>query len=460
MHLPPSADWIGRAAQTRPSAIAVVEGDRSLSYSELDDLVARTVTGLVQVDHVSPGSRVGVVVRRDATTVVLLWAIWRMGAVAVVFDAESPLLAGGHDTISTEWGLAAFAAPQDVAMLEPTAVAEAPAPAAEHTWVPTSGSTGVPRPVILTHGNVAAAVAASQARLGNGPADRWLLALPLSHVGGLSILWRSAAVGGTVVLMDRFDPAFAAHAMRDGYVSMGSVVPTMLHRILDAGEGPYPHMRAVLVGGAAAPSRLIERGLAAGLPVLATYGMTETCAQVTTVDPAEPGFGATTVGYPLEGFEVTIDHPDGNGFGEVLVAGPAVSPGYAFETPRLGPHRTGDIGRIDDNGRLIVAGRMDDMIVTGGENVRPAAVEAALREAPEITEIVVYGLLDDEWGQVVAASAVVAAEDAGAADLDRIASALLPAAHRPRQWRIVPSLPLLPNGKVDRTATAAEHSAE
>ena len=326
--------------------------------------------------------------------------------------------------------------------------------------MPTSGSTGSLRPVVLTHRNVAAAVAGSHARVGNTHRDRWLLVLPLHHVGGLSILWRSAAAGGAVVVHPTFDARAAAEAMACGGVTVASVVPTMLSRILDAHAGPYRGVRAVLLGGAPAPPRLVERALDAGLPVLTTYGLTETCSQVATVVPGEERASIGTVGRVLDGFSVTIESGGvavSSEVGEIVIAGDAVSPGYGLEPPRRGPLRTGDLGRFDGAGRLIVMGRGDDVILSGGEKVAPAVVEAALRTHPHVAEAVVLGMADPEWGEVV--TAVVVPE----AGLDRAAveddlRRRLNRHEIPRRWVLIDELPLLPNGKIDRAALAAELS--
>jgi O-succinylbenzoic acid--CoA ligase len=319
--------------------------------------------------------------------------------------------------------------------------------------VPTSGSTGVPKAVRLTTGNVAAAVSASQARLGNGPDDRWLLALPLHHVGGLSVLWRSAAVGAAVVLQSPFDAVATAELLASGAVTYASLVPTMLARVLDAGPARYRAAGGVLVGGAAAHPQLMRRALDAGLPVLATYGSTETCSQIATVAPGEQEAAMGTVGRPLDGLTVTVDTGDG-GVGEILVDGQAVSVGYGLEPERTGPLRTGDLGRFDEDGRLVVVGRADDVIRTGGERVVPQKVEEALVDGVTVTAAAVVGVADAEWGEMVTALVVVGDGFDPEAVTRRARQSLAP--HEvPKRLVVVAALPLLSNGKLDRaTATA------
>jgi O-succinylbenzoic acid--CoA ligase len=308
---------------------------------------------------------------------------------------------------------------------------------------------------VLTRGNVAAAVESSQKRIGNSAADRWLLCLPLSHVAGLSIVWRSLAAGGCVVLHAGFDPVAVAGDLRSGRANMVSLVPTMLRRILHADPAPLAGIDVVLLGGAPAEPELITRAASAGLPVLQTYGMTETCSQVATVAPGETRSALGTVGRPLDGFSVTIRGdddraPDPGAIGEIVVDGPAVSPGYLGEAPRHGPHRTGDLGYLDPSGRLVVVGRLDDVIITGGENVYPDAVAAVVAALPGVRQCVVFGAPDEEWGEIVMAAVEV--DDACDLDLAEAVKEHLHDYEVPKRWLEVPRMPLLANGKVDRDA--------
>ncbi len=354
-------------------------------------------------------------------TVGRLLAAWRAGTPPQVLSPGLPEL-----SLSPRWG---------------ESDSEAAGRGVPHTLVATSGTTGAPRWVVLTQGNVAAAVAASQARLGNSAADRWLLVLPLHHVGGLSVLWRTVAAGGAMVLHERFDAGRAAAVLRSGEATIASLVPTMLHRILAAEPGPYPPAR-VLLGGAAAPPDLVARGLDAGLAVLTTYGMTEACSQVATVAPGEERAALGTAGRPLDGVEVTVGAD-----GRIAVAGPTVSPGYAGGPPREGPFVTSDVGRFDAAGRLVVLGRADDVVVTGGEKVWPHHVEQVLRQHPEVTDAAVHGVPDPEWGERLTATY---AGEASAADLAAWAAARLPPHAVPKDWRRVHAIPRTALGKLDR----------
>lgn len=308
------------------------------------------------------------------------------------------------------------------------------------TIVFTSGSTGPAKAVRLTAANWRAAADSSARHLGHGPDDVWLAVMPLHHVGGLSILYRSAFVGGSVRWLPRFEAGAVVEALRGG-VTMASLVPTMLRRVLDHDSGGFSGLRAVLVGGGPIPPGLLEEAHERGMPVLPTYGMTETCAQVATL---RPGSAPRHAAHPLPGVEVRI----GAG-GVIEVRGRQVSPGYADADDRSAREwfTTPDLGEVEADGALRVLGRVDEVIVTGGENVNPARVEAVLALHPEVTAVVVVGVADPEWGQRVAAMyrGTVAAGELVAWARPRLAPAEVP-----RAVRRVASIPTGDLGKPNR----------
>jgi o-succinylbenzoate---CoA ligase len=307
----------------------------------------------------------------------------------------------------------------------------------------TSGSTGHARGVRLTRDNLEAAARASVGHLGHGPVDQWLLCLPLFHVGGLSILVRSAFAGGSVRLLESFDPRSAADALH-GDVTVASMVPTMLSRTLDVDEGPYPGIRWMILGGGPIPGGLLDRAYRAGIPALPSYGMTETFGQVATL---KPGSSPESRAHPLPGVDLRLG-PDGR----IAVAGAQVSPGYLGE-----PNRddrwllTNDLGVIDEEGAVRVLGRADAVIVSGGENIEPAPVEAALSAHPGVEEAVVVGIPDDEWGSLVCC---VYQGRAAVDELESFLRETFPAHHVPKRWLQVEALPLTGLGKPDRAESA------
>lgn len=306
--------------------------------------------------------------------------------------------------------------------------------------VPTSGSTGTPKGVLLTGDALLASARASAERVGSG---RWLLAIPATHVGGLQVLVRSLLAGSTPAVLPAgpFTPqAFAA--VRG--CTHTSLVPTQLRRLLPSPEAvaALRTYEAVLLGGAAAPAALLEQARQAGVRVVTTYGMSETSG------------GCVYDGVPLTGVQVQA-----RADGRVRLRGPVLGAGYRDGTPLRdadGWFTTGDVGVL--HGVVLdVQGRADDVIVTGGEKVAPAAVEAVLAALPGVVEVAVLGVPDDEWGARVVAYVV------GRLELDQaraaVAEQLSPRA-APREVRLLDALPLLANGKVDRRALRGPPAGE
>ena len=332
----------------------------------------------------------------------------------------------------------------------------------------TSGTTGTPKAARLTAANFYWSALASAFRLGVLPHDRWLLTLPLYHVGGLNILFRSALYGTAVVLPEAdapFNPNRLHETLRRQRITLVSLVPTMLHRLLEAvPEPPPPHLRVVLLGGAAAPPDLLTRALARGYPVATTYGLTESCSQAATAAPPEVRRKPGSVGKPLLYTQIRIvdgdDRPLPAGeIGEIALRGPNIFAGYednpaaSQQALRGGWLHTGDLGYLDAEGDLWVVNRRTDLIVTGGENVYPAEVEAVLREHPAVAEVCVVGIDDAEWGQRVAAAVVLRRHaQATPAELEAFCRERLAGYKVPRRWRIVPELPRTASGKVKRPA--------
>ncbi len=283
----------------------------------------------------------------------------------------------------------------------------------------TSGTTGRPKGAMLTHGNVWWSAVGSALNLGLHADDRWLACLPLFHVGGMSIVIRGAIYGMACVVHERFDVAAANRAIEDDGVTLVSVVSVMLQRMLDARNGQKypPHLRVVLLGGGPAPRPLLEACAGMEVPVVQTYGLTETASQVVTLAPEDALRKLGSAGKPLLPAEVRLEHEGrtvaSGEVGEVLVRGPMVTTGYLGrpeETARAlagGWLHTGDLARMDDEGYLYILDRRSDLIISGGENVYPAEVEAVLLSHPAVQEAGVIGTPDQQWGQVVVATVVL-----------------------------------------------------
>lgn len=319
--------------------------------------------------------------------------------------------------------------------------------------VPTSGSTGRPKGALLSAAAVRASAEATLERLG-GP-GRWLLALPATHVAGLMVLARSVVAGTEPVavdLSDGFDPELFAAASVQVFAGHGrrytALVPRQVSALLDAGGAPLSALTgydAVLVGGATADGALLDRARKAGVEIVTTYGMTETCG------------GCVYNGVALDGVRVELAAD-----GRIRLAGPMLAHGYRLR-PDLddafdgGWFTTSDLGSLNDGGRLTVLGRSDDVAVSGGENVPLAAVDLAVASHPDVAEALSVAVPDAEWGERVVV-AVVPADAQHPPSLDDVRAYVRerhPVAYAPKELHVLEALPTLPGGKTDRRALAA-----
>lgn len=355
-------------------------------------------------------------------------------------------------------GPAPFGDGAAVATLDPLNPARPIDPERPLAILRTSGSSGRPKGVVLSRRAFFAAARASADNLGWRPDDRWLLSLPVAHVGGLSILVRCLLGRRPAVVepLERFDPLRVAELIDARRITLLSVVPTMLRRLLDLPSWRPPvHLRAILLGGAAAPKALLERAADRRWPVLTTYGSTETCSQVATQRPGTVNRGQLGSGSPLSGWSVRIRE------GVVEVRGDALMSGYLVDGSLARPFTadgffpTQDLGHLDAHGHLHILGRRDAVIISGGENVHPTEVEAVLEHHPAIAEAAVHGVDDPEWGQRVVASIVLEADADPSIDLTDGFTEHLAPHQRPREIRFVESLPRNRLGKLDRRALAA-----
>lgn len=429
-------DWLRIAAEGRPDAPALITPDDTVTFGELDraaDVVASIVVG-----SGLEGEAVAFWGERNPATVAALWGIPRAGSTAVPVDSRWPPADAMRLTraagVRGLWAVPEGGIRRLLDRSPSSPSHHGPPDPASRFVIFTSGSEGPPKGVILTGTQLDAATEASQERLGNGPDDPWLCVLPLFHVGGLSILWRQARAGAPTTLLPTFDPGAASRALDGG--GFASLVPTMLRRMLAAGARGSERLGGVLIGGGPADTTLLDQALEAGIPALQTYGMTEMASQVSTVAPGDERTDLGTAGRPLDGAQVRIAES-----GRIEVRGPMLSPGYLGEEPRDPDSwfTTGDLGRVDDAGRLVVLGRADAVIVTGGEKVNPAVVESALRAIGGVVDARVFGVADPEWGRKVVAEVVL-----DGITLDEVLAsarnALRP--HEvPREWRPVGSLP-------------------
>ena len=405
--MPPLPCPLRRAASEHPEAPALIGPDRTLSYHELDQRVSSAAARLVDAD---PGDFVGLYHSRSWQQVAFILAVLRSGRVACPLNTRTPaaqierlLERLGSSHLITDQVLESDAytllRPDDLLAEGRGSFAAAgfrvDQPA---TAVFTSGSTATPKAALHSFGNHYYSAYGSNQNIELAPGDRWLLSLPLYHVGGLAILFRCLLAGAAVVIPD---PASAlGPSLRQHRISHASMVATQLRRLLDATSAPPPSLKAVLLGGGPLPAPLLEKGHRQKWPLFASYGLTEMSSQVATTAPAASLDQLQTAGSVLPFRQLRL-----NGDSEILVRGRTLFLGYigkgVVDRPvdAEGWFHTGDTGHFTEEGWLRVHGRKDNLFISGGENIQPEEVERALIDLEGVEEAVVVPVSDDEFGQ-------------------------------------------------------------
>ena len=472
-----------RQINPEPDKAFLILGDQGISFAGMNRLASGGCGVIQRFKPLKPGDRVGILMANGLPFVGSLLALMRMGLISVplntrltqpelkwqVENAECQLILCDRSTIAQADGIGV-----DALELRQQNFIEPPSEFNEYGWmnldddcaiVHTSGTSGRPKAAVLTYGSIFSNAVGSSLKLENRQGERWLCVLPLYHLGGFSIILRSLIYGTAVDLMPAapFDVDAVNGKLSDHPITLVSLVPTMLQRLLNAKTRPWnPSLRLILLGGEAPSPELVERCIAQNLPIATSYGLTETASQVATATPElvyrKPG----TVGKPLLFATVRIIDEEGNAapseaHGEVLVKGETVMRGYyndpaaTADALRDGWLHTGDIGYMDEDGDLFILQRREDLIVSGGENIYPAEVEAVLRQHPAVADAVVLGLADANWGQAVAAVVELrVGRSASAADIITFSRQGLAGFKIPRRIAFTPALPRTASGKVQR----------
>ena len=490
-------DWLTHRAHSTPEDLAIIDtaSETRWSYSGLDAAVDETAGRLAALG-IEAGDHVGMVMSTQLLSVCLIHAAQRLGVRLVPLNDRltAAELAGQIDhsdldvlvcDADTEQLAVEAAGSTPIASVDDPQWAEVqsfravePQPVEPVDWdrddpqlmVFTSGSTGQPKAVVLTMGNLISSAAASGFRLGVSPDDRWLLTLSLYHVGGIAPILRSTLYGTAIVIRESYDPGGVADDIERYDVTVVSLVPTMLSEMLERRGTLSDSLRTVLLGGAPAPDSLIDRCRNYSIPVFPTYGMTETASQIATARPQQAFERAGTVGRPLLWTDLTIVDDEGGPVepgdrGEIVVSGPTVTSGYygdvdanveAFCEHGL---RTGDIGYISEEGYLHVLNRLDDRIISGGENVDPGEVVEALRAHPEVDEAAVVGIDDERWGECVAALIVPRTDPLSEETIETHCRERLAGYKLPRVIAFTEALPRTASGTIKRPVVRQQLSA-
>ncbi len=473
------AESATRTAGVSPGGLAIVDATTRWTWREFNAHIDAAAAWLTAAGARS-GSCIAILAPPSAGAIALLHALARIGAVAAPLGTgltaaelaaaaaiiEPGLIVCGPGLVpaGTALGRPVLALGNlEVARTHldaptgPDAPKERDAPA---TIVLTSGTTAQPRAVVLSAGALAASASSWSAALPT--ASGWLLALGIGHVAGLGVVWRAALAGVPLVILDRPEPRETLATLSAApFPSHVSLVPLQLMRLLDStGDALPPEtLRAVLLGGGPIHPALVQRALEAGWPVVPTYGLSEAGSGVTALPTADAAAHAATAGRPLPGVSIRISDPDARGVGEILVHTPARFNGYLGDPAATaaavtvdGWLRTGDLGRLDSDGRLTLLDRRTDRIVRGGENISPVEVEAVLLEHPAVAEVAIVARRDPTWGQVPVAAIVLRhdMDDPGDVALSAHCRTRLAGFKVPAAFVRVDALPRTPSGKVRR----------
>lgn len=458
------SDWLAVRAQTTPHALALVTPEGRWTYAQIyqqtEQLVAKW-----QASGVRQGDIVAIKPQATLQSFLAIWSVLRLEAVLLLLNTR--LTAHEQEAqlqaVHCQW----VAEGSDLARMSSS---QERIDTALHPFVIlfTSGTSGVAKPVLLTKENFFASALASAYHLGALPSDRWLCVLPLYHVGGLSILFRCCLYGSAVQLLPRFDAQQVNTYLAENATTLVSLVPTMLYRMLALQPNPeiFASLRLILLGGAAPDAALIQQARDMHLPIATTYGLTEACSQVATALPDTVTRKGGTAGHALPFYQIAIVDENGEQLpygreGEIIVKSPSIMVGYLYHAEathrvlRDGWLYTGDIGYLDQDNDLWVLQRRSDLIISGGENIYPAEIEAVLKTHPLVRDACVVGIPDEEWGQrpvgMVAASSPHLTKDA----LLAFCAEKLARYKLPRDLMLVEALPLTESGKVARQQVKA-----
>lgn len=476
-------DWLSARVNTTPDKPFLYATDREqgMTFFHLEKQVAQ-MTAKWQAVGIQAGDHVGLLMINFPLTIVQIFTAMRVGVTLVPLnirltvdeidfqlrqsdctwllpygDAQvlSELRDKGHqiaslDTVKIPKKRQSFTI-HDINLNNPFSI------------IHTSGTSGQPKGAVLTYNNIYQSAMASAYHIGVLPDDRWLCVLPLFHVGGLSIIMRSVLYGTAVEMMPKFDMDEVNRVLTEHPITLVSLVPTMLHRLLEMRTQAWnPKLRLVLLGGAAPSPDLVARCVDEGIPIATTYGLSEASSQVATSTPELVIKKPASVGKPLMFTQVRVIDEQGtecvaDKIGEVIVKSPTVMQGY-YKNPlatdkvlREGWLYTGDMGYKDSDGDLYIVQRRSDLIVTGGENVYPMEVENVIRQHPDIKAVVVIGLDDVEWGQkVVAVVQLETGRDLSEEAIIVFSREYLAGYKIPRAIRFVTEFPQTASGKIQR----------
>lgn len=427
--------WLTKQADLAPHKLALQQSDgKTYTFNELS-IASQALAQKLASLGIGKQTKVAILAPNNSELVILIHALSYLNAVAVMlntrltktelnFQLESSqaILLLTTEQLQQEKQLeianqqtfeeVANTQPSDVKLVSEINLTD------PFTMMFTSGTTGRPKAVIHTYKNHWSSAIGSVLNLGLHAEDKWLLTLPIFHIGGFSILMRSVIYGMSVYLLEKYDAKAILHALKFEHVTIASLVTMMLQQVVDElADEVFPEScRCILLGGGSVDEHLLEKVAAKKIPLFQSYGMTETSSQIATLNIANAKEKLGSAGKALFPAEIKIAEPNEDKIGEILVKGPMVMTGYYnnhhanqvnYEADWF---KTGDLGYFDSEGFLFVVDRRTDLIISGGENIYPSEIEQVIKAIPGIKEVVVVGKQDKKWGQVPVAFIVIQAE--------------------------------------------------
>lgn len=464
-------NWLQKRVRLSPKETALVFEGKEETFAEINEAVEQ-LAGKLFARGIRKDEMVAILGKNDRMTFLLIHALQQLGAVTLFLNNRLTKKELAFQLANAKVKQVFFADTFAEKVVDGISYTELQQtnylkPELLETWelsrvasvMYTSGTTGKPKGVMQTYENHWWSAVASALNLGLTEKDSWLCAVPIFHISGLSIMMRSVIYGIPVYLEEHFDEEKITQLLESGKISTISVVTSMLERLLKIHGGSYhPNLRTVLLGGGPASKAVLEICKQRNIPLVQSFGMTETASQIVTLPPKDALTKIGSSGKALFPAEVKIADD-----GEILLKGPSITPGYLHNETATkaafadGWFKTGDIGYLDEEGFLFVLERRSDLIISGGENIYPTEIEHVIATYDAVKEVAVVGKPDDKWGSVPVAF-IVAEQTFDEAELRAICQTNLASFKIPKQITIVDNLPKTASGKIQRNKLKERHS--